>query len=287
MMVGDKKSEWMESIPIERPIENWADFNKFVSIFSTASPASLMFMFRGQARADCPLIPSFARYAIAAGLDATKALKLEAVALREFRKQAHLYLPSQMIQPAHDLVAWWTLMQHYNAPTRMLDWTISPFVAAYFAVNHQPDHPGAVWIVRGHTIQEYMTETYKVRFPPMVDHSQEAFLKPDAQPILYASLPLTQTDRMGAQQTLFTVSAQILADHGNIIGDVTRETKADMAFFKLTIDKTLKADFLRQLWQINITARALFPGVDGLGRSVAELVKLGALHESQKEKVNE
>ena len=216
MVVEDKKSEWMKSILIERTIKYWDDFNKFVSTFSIASPASLNFIFRGQARADWPLIPSFARYAIAAGLDATKALTLEAVALREFRKQAHLYLPSQMIQPAHDLVAWWTLMQHYNAPTRMLDWTISPFVAAYFAINHEPDHPGAVWIVRRYTIQEYMKKTYKVRYPPMVDDSKEAFLKADAQPILYSSLPLIQTDRMGAQKTLFTVSAQILADHGKI-----------------------------------------------------------------------
>lgn len=38
-----------------------------------------------------------------------------------------------------------TVMQHYSCPTRLLDWTLSPYVALYFAVEQSPESDGAVW----------------------------------------------------------------------------------------------------------------------------------------------
>ena len=45
-----------------------------------------------------------------------------------------------------DLLGWLGLMRHYGAPTRLLDWTMSPFVACYFAYESLTDtHDGALW----------------------------------------------------------------------------------------------------------------------------------------------
>ena len=45
-------------------------------------------------------------------------------------------------------------------------------------------------------------------------------------------------------------------------------------FEKLVVPRDQKPDYLHQLRGMNVSANALFPGVDGLGRSLYELTKI-------------
>jgi len=231
------------------------------------------YYFRGQAKAKWHLRPSLVRYAKDARLDQDATEKLERAAEREFRKLGRTYLAGVWIPEILSQLDRWTLMQHYGAPTRLLDWTGSIFVAAYFAVEREPDYDGAVWVVHPGTVIALTGwlrgQRLKKKYP---DHNT-VLTKPGAPPGPYFYTPENQTDRMAAQQTAFSYSPQVLADHDTLIANASRGHGIP-ALQKLIIPNGLKAEFLRQLRRMNVTARALFPGIDGLGRSVAELLRI-------------
>jgi hypothetical protein len=251
-------------------ISSWPEFTDFADkrMPVVATPESVAFLFRGQADSDWSLIPSLAR--VIEGRTVTAALDAEALAVEEFKQHAHLHLPSSIVSKTSDFTGWWTLMQHYRAPTRLLDWTASPYVAAYFAVEDHWLKNGAIWLFGVKELDTQMTAKYgeaELRY----DKLESIFRNAGSPPQLLIVRRDIPTDRMIAQQGGFTACRQPLYDHAQAVEDVG----CNPAFWqKIIIPAALKPQFLRRLRSMNITANALFPGIDGVGRSVAELIRL-------------
>jgi FRG domain len=64
-----------------------------------------------------------------------------------FRERAKLFLSD--VPDDEDILRWLAFMQHYGAPTRLTDWTISPFIACYFAYEKARREEGsaALWML--------------------------------------------------------------------------------------------------------------------------------------------
>ncbi|HYD94990.1 MAG TPA: FRG domain-containing protein [Noviherbaspirillum sp.] len=108
----------------EVTIESIGDLAREVQALSSSSQK---WLFRGQADARWPLAPSVQR-----GYSAQQ----ERFLTNEFRVRARSRYFSCPV--SNDYPGWLALMQHYGLPTRLLDWTYSPLIAAFFAVH--PDY---------------------------------------------------------------------------------------------------------------------------------------------------
>jgi hypothetical protein len=82
-------------------------------------------VYRGQRDAGWDLTTSLERH----GPEGRTLPGAEAELLRQFKRRAHVYLAPHHI--ASDTGEWLALMQHFGAPTRLLDVTRSRYVAAY------------------------------------------------------------------------------------------------------------------------------------------------------------
>ena len=205
-------------------------------------------------------------------------LRMEGMALKRFNAQAHLYVSPGTLPPADQdryLVNWWGLMRHHFAPTRLLDWTESPYVAAYFAVSEFLEQPGAIWLVHA----RFLNEAAKGKGGILTDKTKQApYFRDLGHPEIVEPLfPLQKSDRMAAQKGLFTVSRNVAVDHvEGIMNSIESPESAngELLFAKLILPSEIKREVRHQLEFMNVTAFNLFPGVDGLGRSVTESLEL-------------
>lgn len=88
-------------------------------------------VFRGQARSEWGICSTLERL-LHRRWRKDDIAKFEDYTLQEFKSRFHLYDRENM-QPRSRL-QWLSIMQHYGAPTRLIDFTSSPFVALYFAL---------------------------------------------------------------------------------------------------------------------------------------------------------
>jgi hypothetical protein len=230
---------------------------------------------RGQSDAEWRLRPSLLRL-LPQGIKLPEALEIEKRAVESFMAQAHLHLPHSWLPPPlppAGLADWWALMQHYSAPTRLLDWTYSLYAATYFAVSSHWDRSGAVYLVQGRRLGDAMN----ARYGNQTTFNNLEFVKDSPMPRLILWTPNRQMDRIVAQQGTFTVSLDVLSDHGDLIDDtlVTNSCGTELNYLKLIVPESLKAEFMLHLRYMNIAAHSLFPGADGLGRSVADIIRVG------------
>lgn len=105
-----------------------------------------------------------------------------------------------------DLLGWLSLMQHYGAPTRLIDWTASPFVACYFAYERpDPDrNDGALWLLHAGACRSAFPSKFYRRGPRDHTGTESVTTFRDDAPVAksYPARDLT-TDALATEENEF------------------------------------------------------------------------------------
>jgi hypothetical protein len=273
---------------------------KLFAVLSSQKFHSGRWIFRGQAKAAWPLEPSLERFA-----ESICELPgvIEQHAIREFQRRAHQY--ADELPEWDDILEWLALMRHHGSPTRLLDFTKSPYVAAFFAtVDAEKDGAAAIWAIDAGALMKHaaalleadsytrmwFTGTWKQR--EREGHSV-TFSDPDifkalfrgmsAMPYLAAPVePFQFNKRMVLQQGLFVCSFGNAHD-SNFQGGLTKVLEQARSsvpdqdlIFKLVVEPSAHPQVTRELHRMNVTYASLFPDLDGLARSLASVSRVRA-----------
>jgi hypothetical protein len=188
----------------------------------------------------------------------------------EFKRRAQTRYPK--CPPFDDNAAWVFLMQHYRMVTRLLDWTESPLVAVYFAVNEHSQDDGTLWAFSpfAHNKAETGKQViFSNESPDFLSLIRPAFQAnaPETGKIL-AVIGREADIRMTVQLSVFTAhgTSQPLDDRPHASGCVT----------KFSIPATAKTDLMRQLRNVGIRGSTLFPDLEHLAAELGGLAFLPA-----------
>lgn len=241
-------------------IESWAHFLAQVN-------ARDGWAFRGQRVAAWPLASSLYRRLAAYCPDPATWPDREARALRIFRRKAHIYLADRRV--LEDDLRCLAMMQHHGAPTRLLDFTKSPFVAAFFALE-QATEDAAVFALNTPALWNATPagapELARERIDPRLPRNFATYFSPNNRAIFWCGEPAEMDHRLVAQSGLFVVPGQI---HMPLDTILSHYAAPQALLTRLVIGPALRESFMRELYRMNITDATLFPDLDGLARSVA------------------
>jgi hypothetical protein len=207
-------------------IKSPKDFHNMVQLYEDANNSVI---YRGVTDATYQLFTSVGRHL--SHVPRRRQRAEEKDLFTQFKVLATQYLANR---PADDW-EWMATAQHYRLPTRLLDWSMNPLVAAYFAISESKNTDGAIYAFKN----EYMVLSVDYKSPFTV-------------PSVVEFHPHHITQRITAQAGVFTVHPDPFKPfHSRSID-------------KWIIKNSFKKDFLNMLKSYGVNASTVFPDLEGV-----------------------
>ena len=169
---------------------------------------------------------------------------------------------------------WLSLAKHHGLPTRLLDWTYSPYVAMHFATQdlRHFDEDASIWCVDYRRTNELLPKPLRsvldaqdvniltTELINRVATSLEEYDDLSKHDFVVFFEPPSLDERIVNQFALFSLPSSAAMSLEALL-----RTREGM-FRRIVIPAELKWEIRDKLDQANITERVLFPGLDGLSQ---------------------
>ena len=217
--------------------------------------------FRGQSMYDWPLTP---------GLFRLEGQVSESTLLLRFKQSA-----AQLIATApKESYDWMFLMQHYGLPTRLLDWSESPLIGLYFAIENAIHHSddGALWILN----------PIELNLISKIQSNKESFFIPSFEEDVLSSYTI---ESVRSQQNLTLRPVAIIATRNNpriqaqlgvfTVHHTKEETIENASvgappFLKVKIPASAKESLKKQLSMLGYSRFQVFPELSSISDVIKE-----------------
>lgn len=218
---------------------------------------NVMLWWRGQADSNWKLAPGVFRCG-----NSKKEININA----RFRMKAKSRYANCPISDAS--FPWLFLMQHYRLPTRILDWTESPLIALYFAVENEKedDKESVIWALKPSSLNSAQINRNNILSPGHPDLKRvftEAFhLNEENADQRIVAIQTEQIDiRHLVQQSEFTI-------HG-CATPMENLFESDKFLGKILVPSIAKKELRTMLNILGITRSYLFPDLENLSAELA------------------
>jgi hypothetical protein len=240
-------------------------------------------IYRGMSNKDFRLIPSVYRNSFDKDLEIEcNTYNDELEILYCFMKEASSYI--ERINK-EDYISWMEYAQHFGAPTRLLDFTMNPLVALYFACISDMKNDGSVSIVINRNYIEFCKCNSKyLHEDPKINVKQDIIsgvLKKSTKyyEYPYKYIPYYIDKRMAAQSSCFMLWGsnhcsfeEMIKEENQLIiyqKPSSKGNKRQRFLGKIVIPAYSKREIIRKLDLFGINEKTLFPGLDSIGKYIA------------------
>lgn len=276
-------------------VDSW---NDVLQLFDQITHKSSNWAFRGQSDENWRLSTKFERETNKYQCDSYWFKNREKIILKDFQRKAHHFI--QNLPDSENYIEWLSLLQHYGGPTRLLDFTYSYYVAAFFSLETSNIN-SAIWAVNINRLIEQLSKITDYNliekermFEAIIErnnHWADTVIKDRRNnDIVFIVEPFQQNKRISIQQGLFLFPGNIEKSFEHNLcsvfefdfKDLSTENAlnkkfseigkldfSDISIIKIVIPSNLHSKALTELYKMNVTATTLFPGLDGFARSLS------------------
>jgi len=233
------------------------------------------FVFRGHANCKWNLESTLERL-LSSNLTAERLLAYEEYSVKLFKSKFNIYNAKE--KEPDSTLSWLAMMQHYGVPTRLLDFSTSPYVALYFAIeerNGNTQEDLCVFAFDYTAINEIGITQLKstdsefklsqIEASHKSDHVFETTINRFSYNMAWVTEPGELNGRIDRQSGCFMICCNKGAKLQDILNS---EIYSSCDMFKFIIPKDFYHSIYALLRKMNINGKTLYGDLQGLGRSI-------------------